>query len=154
MAIFLLIHSLICFSLLFLDVLFFGLFEQPLVYFLLAYSLAYVLYKDNAIVLAMLCATLSIESVLFYNRYGLILAYGLPVAFLGHQLADAISARVLVYTAMVISCFCIQYHLMDPFILQRSAPGILYTIGSITGTLIIGLLFSLKLKDGRQGNRF
>lgn len=139
--------------LLFIDVCFYTVLQQSTVHTLLACYILYIPRPNTTPILSILAIALSIESVLTQGIFGLNLLYLIPITIIGKTIARATNAQTALYCLLVTACITAQLHLIDPFLLHKSSPSLLYTSKSIAVTLLVVLLLSLKFQNGKLGNR-
>lgn len=133
-------------TLLFADICLYGFFEQPLIYTLLAYSLAYLLTSNSIIQLIIVISALAVESTLFYGQSSLMLLYALPLMLVGRIMVEMINEPLLVYVMMIAGGIVAQLYLINPYFLERAPALPFYTTLSIAATLIPSIIFFLKFQ--------
>ncbi len=122
----------------------FFLFEQQVSYFLIAYFIVSLFRAPRWELIIFSILLCSIESLLFFNYFGLSLFYLFPIIYIVYRVKSLLYMNRLYPVACATGGLIIQMLLIEPFFLGIWTP-LPYTIGKIIATLLTIELFSLKL---------
>lgn len=133
----------------FMDIFCFSFMEKQLLYTVLCFFCIQ-LYKENSTPrLSFLALLISLESLLYFGKFGLQLLYLIPIVLLSFHAQKMLYARSIQPYFILVCCITLQCLFLEPFILQLE-PSPLYTLSKIIANIIV--LWFISLIDTSQGN--
>lgn len=137
-----------------LDVCCFSFMEKQLIYMLLCLFCVQLYSEKSVSRLSFLAVLISLESLLYFGKFGVQLLYLIPIFFISHEAKKNLHAVALQSYIILISCIALQSFILEPYMLQIG-PSALYTFSKIIANIIV--LWLISLIDSSQGslsNRF
>ena len=133
----------------FIDIFCFSFIEKQLLYTVLCFFCIQ-LYKDSSTTrLSFLALLISLESLLYFGKFGVQLFYLIPIMVISFQAQKMLYARSAQPYFILVGCITLQCVFLEPFMLQTGS-SILYTFSKIIANIIV--LWFISLIDTSQGN--
>lgn len=141
-------------SFLILDSMCFSFFEQHTLSLLLCFVLLHLYQKKlNQAQASCILLCISLESFLFYGKFGIQLIYVVPIMILAIKAQKMFYASKLQPYLLLIGCLLLQNLIIEPKILKYQ-PGYLYTSSQIIANIIVmGCISLIFYSQGKLGNR-
>lgn len=133
----------------FVDIFFFSFIEKQLLYTVLCFFCVQLYKESSTNRLSFLALLISLESLLYFGKFGVQLLYLMPIILISFQAQKMLYVRSIQPYFILIGCITLQCLFLEPFMLQTgSSP--LYTFSKIFANIIV--LWFISLIDTSQGN--
>ena len=103
-----------------IDLAVFSYLEKPLIYSLLSFYIFQLAYPLGIVKIIVSCMLLSLESFIYYGRFGLDLLFILPATFIGIRLAHILYNSVWQFYLLLIVCLLAKITLIEWLILGQN----------------------------------